>query len=237
LVGFKNQWHNRRSSHATKKQPARTINRVLSASLKLFKEKGFDKTSMQDIVEASDMSKGAIFYHFKSKEEVFEAAMDMQFSIVKQRFSEFLKQLDGETAKEKLKKLIIANFIDEDINIAVYDMLRINAGSAQLILSDMRNNVKEVAPIVTELIKEGIADGSIDSNFPDELGEVFVLLYNHWCDMHVFRCGLSTLHRRLAFLQHMMAKLGCDIISDEMIEHCLKIDEHIEKIYNEVQND
>jgi len=219
-----------------KNNPQETVERVLNASLKLFKEKGFDKTSMQDIVEASDMSKGAIFYHFKSKEEVFEAAMSKQFTIAKQRFNKFLKQLDGETALEKMKQLITKNFTDEEMSAAVYDLLRVSASSAHLILAEMRNNMNEVAPMVTNLIKEGIADGSIAAAFPDELGEVFILLYNHWCDMHIFRCDAQTLRRRLEFLQHMMAKLGCDIISDEIITHCIAIHEHVEKKFSEVQN-
>ena len=97
------------------------------------------------------MSKGTIFYHFKSKEEVFEAAMGMQFTIAKQKFNEFFKQLDGETAREKMKKLIIKNFTDEDMSADVYDLLHVNANSSHLILAEMRNSIKEVAPIVTRL--------------------------------------------------------------------------------------
>jgi len=54
--------------------------------------------------------------------------------------------------------------------------------------------------------------------------------------MHIFRCDLLTLRRRLEFLQHMMAELGCDIINDEVINHCITIHEHVEKKYAEVQN-
>jgi len=219
-----------------KNNPKETIERVLNASIKLFKEKGFDKTSMQDIVVASDMSKGAIFYHFKSKEEVFEAAMAKQFSIAKQQFKDFLEQLDGETAREKMIKLISVNFTDEGISTAIFDLLNVIANSTHLILSHMRNDIKEIAPIVAELIKEGIADGSIVTSFPDELSEAFILLYNHWCDMYVFRCDLPTLRRRLEFMKYMMATLGCDIISNDIIKHCITLYEKLEKKYNEVQN-
>ena len=205
-----------------------TIERVLNASLKLFKEKGFDKTSMQDIVDASGMSKGAIFYHFKSKEEIFAAAMDREFAAAKQRFYTFISELKGETAKEKMKKLIVANFVDEEMHTAIYDMMNAGINSPHLVMTDMCKNVKEVAPIVAELIKEGMADGSIVTDYPDELGEVFILLYNHWSNTHPFRCDLPALRRRLKFLQHMMAKLSCDIITDEIIEYNMKLCEKYE---------
>ena len=220
-----------------KNNPQETIERVINASLKLFKEKGFDKTSMQDIVNASNMSKGAIFYHFKSKEEIFEAAMGREFALAKQRFYTLLNEMKEDTAKEKMKKLIIANFTDEDIHTAIYNTIKAQLSSPHLMIIDMCNNIKEVAPIVSELIKEGIRDGSIVTNFPDELGEVFILLYSHWNHVIPFRCDLPSLHRRLKFLQYMMAELGCDIISDEVIEYNLKVNEKYEIVLREIENE
>ena len=36
-------------------------------------EKGYDATSLQDIISETKLSKGAIYHHFSSKEEIFEA--------------------------------------------------------------------------------------------------------------------------------------------------------------------
>ena len=219
-----------------KNNPQETVERVITASLKLFKEKGFEKTSMQDIVDASDMSKGAIFYHFKSKEEIFIAAMDREYVHVKERFYTLVSELEGDTAREKMKKLLVVNFADEEMHKAIHDMLNVSISSPHLFMADMCKNMKEVSPIVTGLIKEGIADGSIVTDFPDELGEVFLLLYNHWCNIYPFRCDLSTLRKRLKFLQHIMANLGCDIVTDEIIDFNMKLCEKYESVINEVQN-
>lgn len=219
-----------------KNNPKETVERVINASLKLFRVKGFDKTSMQDIVDASDMSKGAIFYHFKSKEEIFEAAMDREFTIVKERFCAFANKLEGDTAKEKMEKLITTNFLDEETHIAIYGMLNANAESPHLVLAEMCRTIKELSPIVSGLIKEGMSDGSIVSDFPEELAEVSLLLYNYWCNIYPFRCNLTAVRRRLKFLQQMMASLGCDIVTDEVIDKNMKLCEKYESILNEVQN-
>jgi len=43
---------------------------LLDAALQLFYEKGYEKTSVNDIIEKVGVSKGAFYYYFKSKEEV-----------------------------------------------------------------------------------------------------------------------------------------------------------------------
>ena len=44
--------------------------KIIDAAMKLFLEKGYENTTMQDIVQASGMSKGAIYHYFKSKQEI-----------------------------------------------------------------------------------------------------------------------------------------------------------------------
>lgn len=56
------------------KYPEETIQKILDASLKLFLEKGYEETTVLDIIaEMGGLTRGAFYHHFKSKEEVFEA--------------------------------------------------------------------------------------------------------------------------------------------------------------------
>ncbi|WP_276936081.1 TetR/AcrR family transcriptional regulator, partial [Dielma fastidiosa] len=64
---------------ARNKYPEQTVEKILEVSLKLFSEKGYEKTTMQDIVNALGMSKGAIYHHFKSKEELVDAVSTYSF--------------------------------------------------------------------------------------------------------------------------------------------------------------
>lgn len=48
-----------------------TKQRILSASLELFASKGYAGTSMNDIISKVGISKGSVYWHFKSKEEIF----------------------------------------------------------------------------------------------------------------------------------------------------------------------
>ena len=54
---------------ARNKYPEETVKLILDTATKMFSEKGYDNTSLQDIINATKLSKGAIYHHFGSKEE------------------------------------------------------------------------------------------------------------------------------------------------------------------------
>ena len=56
---------------ARNKYPEETVRRILDTAEQLFIEKGYDRASLQDIIEATGLSKGAIYHHFTSKEDIF----------------------------------------------------------------------------------------------------------------------------------------------------------------------
>jgi len=66
----------------------RTRARILEAALRLFQEKGIAETSMSDIERAAGVSKGALYFHFDSKEALVLAAL----AKAREDFTRFLKE-------------------------------------------------------------------------------------------------------------------------------------------------
>ena len=65
---------------ARNKYPEVTVEKILEVSQRLFIEKGYDNTTIQDIVnELGGLTKGAIYHHFKSKEEIINALGEKLF--------------------------------------------------------------------------------------------------------------------------------------------------------------
>ena len=65
---------------ARNKYPEITVEKILDAAQRLFLEKGYDNTTIQDIVdELGGLTKGAVYHHFKSKEEIMDAVGDRMF--------------------------------------------------------------------------------------------------------------------------------------------------------------
>jgi len=68
---------------ARNKYPEETVNLILEAALKLFIEKGYEHTSIQDIINnLGGLSKGAIYHHFRSKEEIFQSVCEKIGSVM-----------------------------------------------------------------------------------------------------------------------------------------------------------
>lgn len=65
-----------------------TRRRILDTALRLFRERGFDETTMRDIAQASDMSLGAAYYYFPSKEAIVAGYYDNLIDEHKQRVRE-----------------------------------------------------------------------------------------------------------------------------------------------------
>jgi len=214
-----------------KYNPKQTVEKILAISGELFLTKGYDKTSMQDIVNGLGMSKGAIFHHFRSKEEIFEAVVkrmtDEQLDMFKNMISNELQNLSG---KEKLQKIFSASLsVNENI---VAKILMPQIQEPRVIIEMARFSVNISAPLIADIIREGIEDGSLTTKYPDECAEVVLLLLNTWCDPMIFECDMPTLRKRLKYLQYLMSVSGVDILTDELIEKSI---EFTEKLY-EVKN-
>lgn len=197
-----------------KNNSKQTIENIISISAQLFAEKGYDKTSMQEIVDALGMSKGAIFHHFRSKEDIFNAVMDKQFELVIDEVNQWIDEMYEYSAKEKLKRLIKRNISKGNVIEDSCKIVEGAVGSPQLMLTFTQDSVKMLAPIVAKLLREGIEDKSITTEFPDECAEILMLLLNFWCNTD----DLPLLCKQFKFLQHLMRQLGVDIIEDETID-------------------
>ncbi len=70
----------------------KTYERVLGTAIKLFKEKGYSHTTMRDISNESELGLGAIYYYFKSKEDIINAFYSrINTEIIEEYHSRFKK--------------------------------------------------------------------------------------------------------------------------------------------------
>ncbi|CAM4219100.1 TetR/AcrR family transcriptional regulator [Paenibacillus phoenicis] len=79
---------------------------ILRAAMQLFSTKGSSATSMQEIAEACGMSKGSLYLHFKSKEELEQSLFDYCYQMLLDHLTQVELQ-QGLTPREKLWRQII----------------------------------------------------------------------------------------------------------------------------------
>ncbi|MGA9290295.1 MAG: TetR/AcrR family transcriptional regulator [Anaerobacillus sp.] len=77
---------------------------ILEAAMQLFARKGFHSTSIQEIANESGISKGAVYLHFQSKDDVLYSIFSYYYEKLKKKISE--AKLDSFTPEERLEKLL-----------------------------------------------------------------------------------------------------------------------------------
>lgn len=200
---------------ARNKNPEITINRILDTSMELFLKKGYDNTTIQDIVDAlGDLSKGAIYHHFKSKEEIIEAVIPRLYkgSEVKTLGAE--NDL-GNNGLEKLKIILLKslkNPAQEKLVKAAPNLMK----NPKILTQQIYETVEIIVPNMIEpVIKEGIEDGSIKTNNPKELAESFIILMNIWMNPSVFYVSKEEFRNKFEFLKKLLIGLGIPILDEE----------------------
>ncbi len=203
---------------ARNKHPEETVNRILEAAFRLFMEKGYEHTSIQDIIDnLGGLSKGAIYHHFKSKEDILVAVTDRMTEESNQMLAEIRDRTDL-IGKEKLRTIFkesISRPVQNDIFTVAPDL----GNNPRLLYSIFRETVDEAAPhYILPIIKQGIADGSIQTDYPAELAELIILVANIWTNPMIFDSTPEESFRKFMIFRQMMQGFGLDIVDDELLE-------------------
>ncbi|NBK00065.1 TetR/AcrR family transcriptional regulator [bacterium 1xD8-48] len=210
---------------ARNKYPEVTVEKILEVSQRLFLEKGYDNTTIKDIVnELGGLTKGAIYHHFKSKEEIIDALGEKlffennPFSIVQNQ-----KHLNG---LQKMREVIKLNHIDVDRAELRKQSIPI-LKNPRLLAELADTNRKLIAPLWLQLIQEGIEDGSIQTEYAKELSELLPLLTNFWLIPSVYPATSEELISKFAFIKYLLDSMKLPIIDDEIIDIVQSYLEHL----------
>lgn len=207
------------------KYPEETVAKILDAALELFCAQGYEGTSIQDIVDRLDgMTKGAVYHHFKSKEEIFNAAFDRAMTpIVEHRRS--MLGVGNMTGAQKLRRLYAPESVVPQIELwARMHPAADPVKSSRLLAMQYQGSFDESADgCLLPVIEEGIDDGSIACECPREAAEAVSLLANLWL-LPLFR-PLEPKERMLARAQclaQMAAAVGLDL-GEEVLQTTARI--------------
>lgn len=81
-------------------------NQIVKVSSEVFSKYGFKKTTMEEIARALRKGKSSIYYYFNSKEEIFEAVIEMEYQVLKNELSRAIKSTDN--PEQRLRRYVLA---------------------------------------------------------------------------------------------------------------------------------
>ncbi|MBF6975803.1 hypothetical protein, partial [Acinetobacter baumannii] len=82
---------------------------------------------------------------------------------------------------------------------------------------------------IRKKVYEGVEDGSIKTEYPEELADLIVLTLNIWIGFQISVFSLVELKRKMNFIKLTFEGLGVQLISDEMIEVIFNLFDHLKK--------
>lgn len=137
----------------------KTKRKIFETSMKLFAEKGYDATSIEEITSEVGVAKGTLYYHFSSKEEIFnfliQEGMNLLENSIKIKTDKQTKYIDKIRAIVLIQIKIIFKY-ENFITIVVSEMW----GNSERSKTCQRY-VNEYLKIIKDLIDKGIKDKEI----------------------------------------------------------------------------
>lgn len=204
-----------------KRDKERTRQLILDVSQELFLEKGYDNTSIQDIVDGlGGLTKGVIYHHFKSKDDIFYTIMEKLST--ENNDKDFYGQWEGANGLEKLKNMMV-NSLSDYKKMAIAYSARVILKSPRVIGEQYLENLKVVVPVIEKYIEEGIEDGSIKNNYPKELAETFCLLFNMWIGLHLTSYSKEEYINKFQFIKELFEGIGVPVVDEDVFEEAIKL--------------
>jgi len=200
------------------KYPEETVKKILDVSLKLFLEKGYEQTTILDIVNnLGGLTRGAFYHHFKSKEEVLEAIFNSDFFNSNAPFAE-AKKIDAVNGLERVKialKLALFSNIENEQSIALVKFALPLMANPRFLVEKLKYD-QETAKVLTPMIEEAMADGSVKQGNPKVLAGLFMLLANFWMLPSIFPCDKEESIAKAMVIKQIFEGLGLPIIDEEV---------------------
>jgi len=161
------------------RQLAERREKIVTSALRLFREESYEAITMQDIADASEISKGSLYLQFENKEALILALLERTFDKLEEIVVR--EAATKGNARERLKRVVhayieIARSGDgRDFNLWLMPRLSPQPDSPhqQLVLA----RIERLAGLVTVVFDEGKRDGSVrDDIYPRELIRLFSLV-------------------------------------------------------------
>lgn len=139
-----------------------TRQKIFNASIKLFKEHGFEATTIDMISEEADVARGTIFLHFTSKEAILAHWGYERLQEIEERREEW--DIDDSCKQKVLRIYKIMN----EVNIQNYDFIKVLIESSmkhRKVLESDKSVYLELRELFSDLIEEAQEKGHLKNKF------------------------------------------------------------------------
>lgn len=157
---------------------------ILMIARKLFVEKGYDQTSINDILKIIEIAKGTFYYYFTSKEELLEEII-MQIVVEGADRAKLILQDDTVPILQRIVMAVLAQAPEfEGAHRLAEELHKVE--NAKLEQQYRKVMLKKMTEVLEDTIIEARAEGKIHTDYPRECIESILLLGHMMFDCDTF---------------------------------------------------
>lgn len=161
------------------KEHAVRRNEILDVAQRLVYTKGYEQMTIQDILDDLQISKGAFYHYFGSKQALLEAIIERMLDEMEEQFllpivhdaelsaldklQRFFDTLNRRKVAQKGFFLALLRVWYTDDNAIVRQKL-------------LLTGAKRIMPLLTEIIRQGVQEGVLTTSYPEQVGEAVLSL-------------------------------------------------------------
>ena len=152
---------------------------IIETAEALFYAKGYEATSIQDILDALDLSKGGFYHHFESKLALLTAICDIRADELSQDMEAAIDACEG-NAVDKLNALFSKGGLLHESSMDFIGLLMQVAyrGDGVMLREKMKSaTVRGALPLLNGIISEGVETKLFSTRYQDDIGEMLLLLF------------------------------------------------------------
>ena len=165
---------------------------ILDAAHTLFTTKGFQPTTMEDILRIVGIAKGTLYYHFPSKEQILKALVLRIVHQVEQQAREIATS--SAPAADKLAAIMSAmRLVDTETKLV--DQFHA-PGNAEFHLLSITAMIEHLTPVLAEVITQGVAEGAFTTERPYDVIELLLSASGILLDQDIMKPSPAELARR-----------------------------------------
>ncbi|MCR4785318.1 MAG: TetR/AcrR family transcriptional regulator [Lachnospiraceae bacterium] len=145
---------------------------LLRIAYGMFLTKGYENTSVDEIIDEAGIAKGTFYYYFKTKEQMLEEVIDMMLEAEEEK-ARMIIQSDIPVAEKVIG--VIASFRPEESEEPIKEALH----ETQNIIMHEKTNQKlmdRIVPLLTEVAEQGVREGLFGcGELPERVKEIVIL--------------------------------------------------------------
>ena len=182
---------------------------MLDTAAELFIKNGYDGTTVQQVIDRLEVSKGAFYHYFSSKEDLLDAVADRMTRVGLAEFRPILEDPSVPALERFVKYLILSRQRRLSQMSLIGAMLKVLHRDENTIIRHKinRRTVEAVQPLFEKLIADGVAEGVFHTPDPSEAAAFMLQMGNVYVETTVPLMiasddepnSLETIERRIGF--------------------------------------